>query len=58
MMMARKPNYDFERKERERQKAEKKAKRAAEKKEARDEKSRQSEPLDQAGNGDPGPATE
>jgi len=33
--MARKPNYAFERKERERMKAEKKAKRAAEKAEAR-----------------------
>jgi hypothetical protein len=39
--MARKPNYDFERKERERQKAEKKAKRLAEKKEAREQKSQQ-----------------
>ena len=37
--MARKPNYSFERKERERLKAEKKAKRAAEKKEAREAKS-------------------
>ena len=34
--MARKPNYNFERKERERIKVEKKAKRAAEKKEARE----------------------
>jgi hypothetical protein len=34
--MARKPNYDFERKERERVKAEKKAMRAAEKKKARE----------------------
>jgi len=42
--MARKPNYSFERRERERLKAEKKAKRAAEKKEAREKKSRQSEP--------------
>jgi hypothetical protein len=42
-MMARKPNYDFERKERDRLKAEKKAKRAAEKQQARDEKSRQGE---------------
>jgi hypothetical protein len=41
--MARKPNYDFERKERDRLKAEKKAKRAAEKQQARDEKSRQGE---------------
>jgi len=32
--MARKPNYSFERKERERLKAEKKAKRAAQKKDA------------------------
>jgi len=37
--MARKPNYDFERKERDRLKAEKKAKRLAEKKEAREAKS-------------------
>ena len=37
--MARKPNYNFERRERERLKAEKKAKRAAEKKEAREKKS-------------------
>lgn len=36
--MARKPNYDFERRERERLKAEKKAQRAAEKKEARQNK--------------------
>ena len=36
--MARKPNYDFERRERERLKSEKKAKRAAEKREARDKK--------------------
>ncbi len=34
--MARQPNYSFERKERERLKAEKKAKRAAAKQEARD----------------------
>ncbi len=40
--MARTPNYNFERKERERVKAEKKAKRAAEKKAAREE---QTEPL-------------
>lgn len=39
--MARKPNYDFERKERERLKAEKKAKRLAEKKEAREQKAQQ-----------------
>lgn len=37
--MPRKPNYDFERKERERIKSEKKAKRAAEKQEARERKS-------------------
>jgi hypothetical protein len=36
--MARKPNYNFERNERARLKAEKKAKRAAEKQEARDRK--------------------
>jgi len=37
--MARTPNYSFERKERERNKAEKKAKRAAEKKAARETES-------------------
>lgn len=37
--MPRKPNYDFERKERERIKNEKKARRAAEKQEAREQKS-------------------
>lgn len=42
--MARKPNYNFECRERERLKAEKKAKRAAEKKAAREKKSRQSQP--------------
>ncbi len=42
--MARKPNYSFERRERERLKVEKKAKRAAEKKEAREKQSGQSEP--------------
>lgn len=36
--MARKPNYDFERKERARLKAEKKAKRAAEKAEVQQDK--------------------
>ena len=41
--MPRKPNYSFERKERERLKAEKKAQRAAEKKEAREAKSGQTE---------------
>jgi len=40
--MARKPNYDFERKERERLKAEKKAKRLADKKEAREQKAQES----------------
>ena len=45
--MARKPNYDFERRERERLKAEKKAKRAAEKKEAREKKAGESEPIEQ-----------
>jgi hypothetical protein len=42
--MARHPNYNFERKERERLKAEKKAKRADEKREAREKKSGQSDP--------------
>ncbi len=46
--MARKPNYNFERRERERLKAEKKAKRAAEKKEAREKKSRLSQPSAQS----------
>ena len=41
--MARKPNFNFERRERERLKAEKKAKRASEKKEAKEAKSGQSE---------------
>jgi len=41
--MARKPNYDFERKERERLKAEKKARRAAEKKDAREANSSSSD---------------
>lgn len=39
--MARKPNYDFERRERERLKAEKKAQRAAEKQDARNQKAGQ-----------------
>src|SRR3546814_12887631 len=62
--MARKPNYDFERKERERLKAEKKAKRAAEKKaaaekkEAAEEKSRQRESPDQSGPQNPGSTRE
>ena len=46
--MARKPNYDFERRERERLKAEKKAKRAAEKKEAREKKAGHSQPSAQS----------
>lgn len=45
--MARKPNYDFERRERQRLKAEKKALRAAEKKEAAEKKSAQSGPSEQ-----------
>jgi len=44
--MAKKPNYDFERRERDRLQAEKKAKRAAAKKEAREAKSGQSDQLD------------
>lgn len=40
--MARKPNYDFERKERDRLKAEKKALRAAEKQKAREMSAEQS----------------
>lgn len=50
--MPRKPNYKFERHERERLKAEKKAKRAAEKKGARDETSAppESSPSDDSGN--------
>ena len=51
--MARKPNYNFERKERERLKAEKKAKRALEKKEAREAKSGQSEASGQSDGQDP-----
>lgn len=47
--MARKPNYDFERKERERLKAEKKAKRAAEKKQAKEETVPQAPSPDQGG---------
>jgi hypothetical protein len=52
--MARKPNYDFERKERERLKDLKKAKRAAEKKEAQERKSGQSS---EAGSDTPGTDT-
>lgn len=47
--MARKPNYNFERQERERLKAEKKAKRLAEKQAAREEKAQQSEAPEQGG---------
>jgi hypothetical protein len=50
--MARKPNYNFERKERDRLKAEKKAKRAAEKNEARERKSGQEPSIE---DGDPAP---
>ena len=50
--MARKPNYSFERRERERLKAEKKAKRAAEKKEAQAKKSGQTESAVQDGGQD------
>lgn len=51
--MARKPNYDFERRERDRLKAEKKAQRAAEKKEAREKKAGESEPATQDDGQDP-----
>ncbi len=44
--MARKPNYEFERRERQRVRAEKKATRAAAKKEAKMAKAGQSEPTD------------
>jgi len=43
--MAKKPNYDFERRERDRLQAEKKAKRAAAKKEAREAKTASSDAL-------------
>ncbi|NQU56583.1 MAG: hypothetical protein HQ513_05055 [Rhodospirillales bacterium] len=43
--MAKKPNYDFERRERDRLQAEKKAKRTAAKKEAREAKSGHSDEL-------------
>lgn len=57
--MARKPNYNFERQERERQKAEKKAKRLAEKKEAREAKSQQNETSAEPDSQHPGsPSTE
>ena len=42
--MPRKPNYSFERRERERMKAEKKARRTAEKKEARENKAQVVDP--------------
>ncbi len=45
--MARKPNYGFERRERERLRAEKKALRAAAKKEAKEAKSAESGPTDE-----------
>ena len=44
--MARKPNYEFERRERQRQRAEKKAARAAAKQEAKKQKAGQSEQSD------------
>ena len=57
--MARKPNYSFERRERERLKAEKKAKRASEKKEAREKKSGQSQASAQSDDQNPlSPAAE
>lgn len=57
--MPRKPNYDFERKERERLKDMKKAKRAAEKQEARDRKAAQSDPAQEGDGLPPGsPTTE
>ncbi|WP_179954333.1 hypothetical protein [Denitrobaculum tricleocarpae] len=57
--MARTPNYNFERRERERMNAEKKAKRAAAKKEAREKKAAQSEPAAQSDAQDlPSPTTE
>lgn len=45
--MARKPNYNFERKERDRLKAEKKAKRLAEKQAAREDKAQQNQSPEQ-----------
>ena len=61
--MARKPNYAFERKERERLKADKKAKRAADKREAWERKSGKSDPSvlsddRQPGDGDLAPSSE
>jgi hypothetical protein len=46
MMMARRPNYEFEKRERERQRAEKKAARAAAKQEAKKQKAGQPEQSD------------
>jgi hypothetical protein len=46
--MAKRINYNFERRERDRLKAEKKAKRAAEKKEAQEAKARESEASSQS----------
>ncbi len=51
--MARTPNYSFERKERDRLKAEKKAKRAAEKKAARETEPESLDPSDQGDAEDP-----
>lgn len=56
--MARAPNYNFERKERERLSAEKKAKRAAAKKEAKEKKSGQSEAAAQSDGQDSSPTAE
>ncbi len=56
--MARKPNYDFERRERTRIQAEKKALRAAAKKEAREAKAAQSGQTDGETEAESPPATE
>ena len=51
--MARTPNYNFERKERDRIKAEKKARRAAEKKAAREVQPESLDPSEQSDTEDP-----
>lgn len=51
--MARKPNYDFERRERDRLKAEKKARRADEKKEAQEKKLAEANAAQADGENDP-----
>jgi hypothetical protein len=61
--MARKPNYAFERKERERLKADKKARRAGDKREAQERKAEQREPSVRSddrppGDGDATPSSE